>query len=88
MAENKTLYKTKQGALVGGVCAGFAEVYDWDVTMVRIVYALILVFGVGSPVLLYLLLYIILPDKENVIRTINKDSLSDDFNINEDDYKY
>jgi len=88
MAENKTLYKTKQGSLVGGVCAGFAEVYDWDVTMVRIVYALILVFGVGSPVLLYLLLYIILPDKENVIRTINKDSLSDDFNINEDDYKY
>lgn len=88
MADNKRLYKTSEGAQLGGVCKGISEVYNWDVTWVRIIYVLLTLFVVGSPILLYVILYFVLPNKTDVIKTMNKDSISDDFNINNDDYKY
>ena len=84
MAANKKLYKTKDGAALGGVLKGFSEVYNMDVSMVRIVYVLLTLFVVGSPILLYLIMYLILPDKEDVV----KDNLSQDYTINDDEYKY
>ena len=88
MADQKRLYKTSEGAQLGGVCKGVSEVYNWDVTWVRIIYVLLTLFVIGSPILLYIILYFVLPDKSDVIQSINKDSISDDFNINSDDYKY
>jgi len=46
--------------MIGGVCAGIAEYFDWDVTLVRVAYAILLfVFGVGF--LLYLILWLVMP---------------------------
>jgi len=39
-----------------GVCAGIADYFGWDVTLVRIAFVLSAVCGVGSPVLIYLLI--------------------------------
>jgi phage shock protein PspC (stress-responsive transcriptional regulator) len=88
MADQKRLYKTSDGAVLGGVCKGFAEVYNWDVSVVRLVYVLLTFFVVGSPIIIYIILYIVLPQKQDVIKSINKDALSDDYTINEDEYKY
>lgn len=88
MADSKKLYKTKDGAQLGGVLKGFSEVYDMDVTTVRIIYVLLTLFVIGSPILLYVIFYLILPDKKDVISSLNKEPLSDDFTIDEDEYKY
>ena len=88
MSQTKRLYKTSEGAKLGGVCKGISEVYSWDVTTVRLVYILLTLFVVGSPILLYIILYFVLPDKIDVIKTLNKDSLSSDFDIDDNEYKY
>lgn len=88
MAESKRLYKTSDGAVLGGVCKGISEVYNWDVTYVRLAYVLLTLFVVGSPIILYIIFYIVLPNKSEVIKTLNKESLSSDFEIDENEYKY
>lgn len=85
MATNsKRLYKTKEGSVLGGVCKGFAEVYDFDVSLVRIIYILLTIFVVGSPLIIYLIFYLVLPDKHEVI----KQDASEDYTIDQDDYIY
>lgn len=88
MAQEKRLYKTSDGAVLGGVCKGFAEVYNWDVSVVRLIYVLLTFFVVGSPIIIYIILVLVLPNKQDVIKAVNKDALSDDYTINENDYKY
>ena len=82
--ETKRLYKTKDGSVLGGVCKGFSEVYNFDVSMVRIIYILLTIFVVGSPLIIYLVFYFVLPDKQEVIK---KDA-SEDYTIDQDDYIY
>ena len=45
---------------LGGVCAGLAEYFDLDPTIVRIVWLLAIFLG-GTGLLLYLILWIALP---------------------------
>ena len=56
----KRLFKIREGAMVGGVCTGLAAYLNIDVTIVRILFAL-LVFFYGAGILAYLLMMIILP---------------------------
>lgn len=49
-----------------GVCAGVAEFFGIDVTVMRVIYALLTVFSAAFPgVVLYIILAIIMPDKGN-----------------------
>jgi|LGVF01.2.fsa_nt_gb phage shock protein PspC (stress-responsive transcriptional regulator) len=81
----KKLYKTKEGASLGGVCKGISEVYELDVSVVRILFVIITVLFTGFPLIIYFIFYLILPDKYAQKRN---DNLSDDYTINQDDYKY
>lgn len=47
--------------MLAGVCAGIAEYFDWDPTLVRLAWALFCVLG-GSGVLAYLIAAVIIPD--------------------------
>lgn len=58
----KKLCKLEKEKKVSGVCAGLAYYFNIDVTIVRLVWALAILFGFGSPVLIYIVLAIILPD--------------------------
>jgi phage shock protein C len=61
---NKKLKRSKN-QLVAGVCAGIAEYFDLDITLVRVIYAIISVFSAGFPGLfLYIILWIIMPLSE------------------------
>lgn len=44
-----------------GVCGGLADYMNMDSTVVRVIFVLITLFGVGSPILIYLILAIIMP---------------------------
>lgn len=51
--------------MVADVCAGIAEYFGWEVTIVRIVYAFLTIFSVGFPgLLLYIVMSIVMPNRE------------------------
>jgi len=56
------LYRDQNDKILGGVCSGLASYLRVDPTIVRLVFALI-TFGAGTGILLYILLWIILPSK-------------------------
>jgi len=59
---NKRLYRSRTDRMLGGVCAGLGAYFGVDPTLVRLVFALLFVFG-GSGFLLYLILWIVLPEE-------------------------
>jgi phage shock protein PspC (stress-responsive transcriptional regulator) len=61
--EEKKLYRS-ENKMLGGVCAGIAENFGVDPTVVRVAYAVLSVFSTGFPgLLLYIILLIIMPKK-------------------------
>ncbi len=61
MAETK-LYRSIHGRVIGGVANGLADFFGMDPTIVRLIFVLLAVFG-GGGVLLYIILWIVLPEK-------------------------
>jgi len=59
--ETKKLYRSKTDKMISGVCGGLAQYFGVDATVVRLVFALLVFFGVGSGVLLYIILAIVVP---------------------------
>jgi len=59
----KELYRDKQRASIGGVCAGLADYFNVDITLVRALF-LVALFGFGTGVLLYIILWIVVPEKK------------------------
>ena len=59
--ETKKLYRSKTDKMISGVCGGLAQYFGVDATLVRLVFALLVFFGVGSGVLLYIILAIVMP---------------------------
>jgi len=65
------LYRDEADKLLGGVCGGIANYLRIDASLVRILFAIITFGGFGSGLLIYILMWIILPKKSlerNVIR--------------------
>lgn len=52
--------------LLGGVCGGIAEYFGLDPTLVRITYALLTVCTAFSGIIIYPILYWIIPSKYNI----------------------
>lgn len=61
MSNAKRLVRSRTDKMVGGVCGGIGDYFEIDPTLVRIGFATLVLIGVGSPLLLYLLLWIIMP---------------------------
>ncbi len=49
--------------MIAGVCAGIAEYFGWDPTMVRVGYILLSIFTAFTGVIAYLILWIVIPKK-------------------------
>lgn len=49
----------------GGVCAGIADFFKWDVRLLRLIWVVLSIVGVGSLVVFYLLLWMLIPDAAN-----------------------
>ena len=52
--------------LLGGVCGGFAEFIGIDPTIVRVIYAVLTIFTCFCGIILYPILYWIIPSKYKV----------------------
>jgi phage shock protein C len=57
----KRLVRPRQGRKIAGVCLGFAEYFDLDVVLVRLVWAVALLCGFG--VAAYFAAWIIVPEE-------------------------
>ncbi|MFH5833039.1 PspC domain-containing protein [Halalkalibaculum sp. DA3122] len=56
------LSKSRTDKMIAGVCGGIADYLGWDPTIVRIIFVVLTVMGWGSPVLLYFILALVMPD--------------------------
>jgi phage shock protein C len=56
----KRLMRSSRDKKLGGVCAGVADYFDLDPTIIRVVWLLAVLFG-GTGLLIYIVLWIVLP---------------------------
>ena len=61
----KKLYRNPDGKVIGGVAQGIATYFDIDITLVRVLFVLSILLG-GSGLLVYLVLWIILPEAKSI----------------------
>ena len=61
--ETKKLYRSRTNRMIAGVCAGLADFFGIDPTVVRIVFVAGALLGFGSFFLIYLVLFIVVPEE-------------------------
>ncbi len=59
---NKRLYRSRREKMIGGVCAGIANYFDIDPTIVRL-FAVALLFAGGTAIIAYIIAWIIVPEE-------------------------
>jgi phage shock protein PspC (stress-responsive transcriptional regulator) len=57
----RTLQQVSEGAVISGVCTGFARYFGLDVTLLRIMAIVLLIASGGTMVLVYVILMLLLP---------------------------
>lgn len=62
MIEKKQLTRSNN-RMIAGVCSGIADYFGWDVTLVRILYVLATFFTAFSGGIVYLILWVIMPER-------------------------
>ncbi|WP_080905908.1 PspC domain-containing protein [Parabacteroides sp. Marseille-P3160] len=60
MEKQKRLTRSND-KMIAGVCAGIADYFGWDPTLVRVGYVLLSIFTVFAGVLAYLVLWLVMP---------------------------
>jgi phage shock protein PspC (stress-responsive transcriptional regulator) len=73
---SKVLARPRDGRMLAGVCAGVAGYFGFDVTLVRVIWAVVSVLTGGTGVLAYLAAWAIIPSEgqksptdENIVST-------------------
>jgi phage shock protein C len=60
----KVLVRKRNGRMVAGVCAGLADYFGSDVTLLRVIVAAVAVFTGGAGLLAYLVAWAIIPEED------------------------
>lgn len=72
----KKLYRSSTNKKLCGVCAGVANYFNLDPTIVRVIYALLALFTTGFPfIILYIILAFIMDEDNGYIDT-NADDIT------------
>ncbi len=64
--DQKKLYLSDTDKKVAGVCGGIAEYFNIDSLLVRVAF-LLLIFGYGCGLMLYLILWLLAPKKNSIV---------------------
>ncbi|MEG1571959.1 MAG: PspC domain-containing protein [Bacteroidales bacterium] len=59
----KRLYRSHQNRVIAGVAGGLSDYLNIDPLVIRLIFAFLAIFG-GSGILLYLLMWIFVPQNE------------------------
>lgn len=49
--------------IIFGVLGGFAEYFELDPTLVRLIYAFLSVTVIGAPIILYIIMALVMPNR-------------------------
>lgn len=66
MDERKRLYKSRNNKMICGVCAGIADYFNIDPSIMRVLWA-VLALAAGTGVLAYIACAIILPEGDTEV---------------------
>jgi phage shock protein C len=69
MDEPRKLYRSQNQRMIAGVCGGLAEYFNVDATLMRVLFLLLAVFG-GSGLVIYIVMWIIVPDASKAPPTV------------------
>ncbi len=61
--ESKKLYRSRTNRMIAGVCSGLGNFFGIDPTVIRLVFIAGTILGFGSFVLIYLVLFIVVPEE-------------------------
>lgn len=61
---SKRLRRSSTDKMVAGVCGGWAELLGVDAAILRILLVAATIFGIGFPILLYAICWIVMPQDE------------------------
>jgi phage shock protein C len=61
--ESKKLYRSRNNRMLAGVCSGLANFFGIDPTVVRLIFVAGTLLGFGSFILIYLVLFIVVPEE-------------------------
>jgi phage shock protein C len=56
------LVRPREGRKIAGVCAGLAEYFDLDVTLIRMVWLIVVIFA-GAGLIAYVIGWIVMPEE-------------------------
>ncbi len=62
MVARSRLVRPRQGRKIAGVCLGFAEYFDLDASLIRVVWLVCLICG-GVGLLAYIVAWIVIPEE-------------------------
>ena len=60
------LYRSRRDRMLAGVAGGLAEMWDADPALVRIIWALLVIFTGGIALLVYIVMAIVVPEEDEV----------------------
>ncbi len=61
--ESRKLYRSVNNRMIAGVCAGLAEFFGVDPTVIRLLFAAGALLGFGSFILIYIIMFIVVPEE-------------------------
>ncbi|HWR36416.1 MAG TPA: PspC domain-containing protein [Clostridia bacterium] len=65
----KRLVRPRNTRKIAGVCAGVAEYFDLDITLVRLLWVIIAIFG-GGGLLAYIVGWIVMPEEPEYLPAV------------------
>lgn len=60
---NKILYRSRSKRMIAGVCGGLGDFFGIDPTIIRLIFVFGVIFGYGILLLVYLILFIVVPEE-------------------------
>jgi phage shock protein PspC (stress-responsive transcriptional regulator) len=61
---SKRLYRSRQDRKIAGICAGLAEYFGMDATLMRVGWVILAFLSAGLAILLYLVLIFVIPERD------------------------
>lgn len=62
----KRLYRSREERMIAGVCGGIGEYLNVDPTLIRLIFVVLGITSIGTWLLIYLVMAIIIPERPEV----------------------
>jgi phage shock protein PspC (stress-responsive transcriptional regulator) len=67
VAMKRQLSRPRLGRKIAGVCLGFANYFDLDVTLVRVIWLLAVVFTIPFAIVGYIVAWVVMPEEPELL---------------------